>query len=380
LFPRNNYVWPSGENWDLVYSIRNFVELPEGDRLEYESLRTLTGKLGRQSVGYCDLTEQGLSADDLVTFVREAGPRRDPNRGSPLLRGPGDPPRVGEKFSNREAIWEAFGGHRQYGILQFEGDEVVNVFAAEGGPYNDTPVGADGLITYQGQGLKGPQRLAGANERLDSQRRESKAVRYWTGPKGGPFTFETWAMPLAVDFIEDQDATGEPAKRFVWFLQPVAGPFNESWPEDLLSRSDSSEWQPSHTETHDGSASLSQRYQQAVDDSEGQGSEASSSTAVVKAYRRSRRNRTLVLERAGFTCENPACNGLPPDVGNDGLALLDVDHLDDLAAGGPDTPSNMISLCPNCHRAKTLGKGRVHLVKRLKRVVREREAHLLTDV
>ncbi|MFF9982392.1 HNH endonuclease signature motif containing protein [Streptomyces erythrochromogenes] len=61
------------------------------------------------------------------------------------------------------------------------------------------------------------------------------------------------------------------------------------------------------------------------------------------------------MVRAEDRCENPRCGGAPADITDAGDALLEVDHVDELAAGGADNASQMIALCPNCHAIKTRG-------------------------
>lgn len=92
-------------------------------------------------------------------------------------------------------------------------------------------------------------------------------------------------------------------------------------------------------------------------------------------YRRRRRARDAVLVRAANQCENDRCTGMPPDITASGAAILEVDHVDDLAFGGPDHPSSMIALCPNCHAAKTRGRHRAAL----RRHLRARAAKLHRD-
>jgi len=77
---------------------------------------------------------------------------------------------------------------------------------------------------------------------------------------------------------------------------------------------------------------------------------------------RSRSVRAAVLERCGGFCENPDC----PNPGFQaftaaGDPILQVDHIQDLAADGADHVDNMIALCPNCHAVKTLGRDREQL-------------------
>lgn len=77
--------------------------------------------------------------------------------------------------------------------------------------------------------------------------------------------------------------------------------------------------------------------------------------------------RRVVLERSGWTCENPRCGGMPADVTADGEAILEVDHVKPLSEGGRDHPKNMIALCPNCHAMKTRGSRAGELRKQFKR-------------
>ncbi|WP_405556497.1 HNH endonuclease [Streptomyces canus] len=71
--------------------------------------------------------------------------------------------------------------------------------------------------------------------------------------------------------------------------------------------------------------------------------------------------RRAVLVRAQGSCENPACGGQPADVTDDGQAILEVDHVERIAEGGRDHPSQMVALCPNCHAMKERGAARAAL-------------------
>ncbi|MFG2439017.1 HNH endonuclease [Streptomyces sp. NPDC048508] len=68
--------------------------------------------------------------------------------------------------------------------------------------------------------------------------------------------------------------------------------------------------------------------------------------------------REAVLIRCDNRCENPRCPGQPDDLTDDGRPILEVDHVDEIAAGGRDHPSQMVALCPNCHAVKTRGRTR----------------------
>lgn len=54
-----------------------------------------------------------------------------------------------------------------------------------------------------------------------------------------------------------------------------------------------------------------------------------------------RRTAELVLAEAGYRCAIPTCRE---------VLTLDIHHMWEVSAGGGDDPSNLIALCPNCHR------------------------------
>ncbi|WP_405848570.1 HNH endonuclease signature motif containing protein [Streptomyces niveus] len=76
---------------------------------------------------------------------------------------------------------------------------------------------------------------------------------------------------------------------------------------------------------------------------------------------RSAEARKAVLARSLRRCENPGCLGQPTDVTDNDDPILEVDHLEEIALGGRDHPSQMIALCPNCHAVKTRGRTRNEL-------------------
>jgi len=92
---------------------------------------------------------------------------------------------------------------------------------------------------------------------------------------------------------------------------------------------------------------------------------------------RSQSARRAVLRRSGGHCENPGCTGDPQDITDAGHPILEVDHIQDLAKGGPDHPGQMIALCPNCHAIKTRGRTREKLRRELLTVALHRHNTLL---
>jgi 5-methylcytosine-specific restriction protein A len=93
---------------------------------------------------------------------------------------------------------------------------------------------------------------------------------------------------------------------------------------------------------------------------------------------RSAAARQAVLLRSEGRCENPSCTGDVDDLTDSGDPILEIDHVHDLAQGGPDNPVQMIALCPNCHAIKTRGSTRERLHQMLFTVAKQRHQVLLT--
>ena len=99
------------------------------------------------------------------------------------------------------------------------------------------------------------------------------------------------------------------------------------------------------------------------------------SERVVSGPVRSAAARRAVLVRSGGCCEH--CGLRVPDVTDAGDPILEIDHIWDLAQGGPDDPAQMIALCPNCHAIKTRGRTRESLrAELLEEATRRHEAAL----
>lgn len=69
------------------------------------------------------------------------------------------------------------------------------------------------------------------------------------------------------------------------------------------------------------------------------------------------------LERANGFCE--CCHKPAPFIALDGKPFLEVHHVRPLADGGPDTPENVVAICPNCHRELHYGAQAGALAARL---------------
>jgi 5-methylcytosine-specific restriction enzyme A len=112
---------------------------------------------------------------------------------------------------------------------------------------------------------------------------------------------------------------------------------------------------------------------------EDSGSGTGKTTKQATTCKRKRRAREAVLARADDQCANDRCTGMAPDVTRTGRAILEVDHVDDLALGGKDFPSGMIALCPNCHAAKTRGRNRATMRRHLRKLAARLHSEALQE-
>ena len=268
------------------------------------------------------------------------------------------PPQLGDSFPTRQALKDHFGGELTRGIVPFPGDDTINIFSSEGGPYVDDTPSLHATFSYRGEGLEGNHELsARGNARLENCRLNRTAARFWFQPIGGEIIFLSWVMVQSRAWVQGTDKNGDQRWEIKWFLHPVISSRAESWPEiverEFLEQPDSTVTPPSVNVSSIETISPEQLFDELTAGMAK--APPKSSTRTVKQYARSEAARAATLLRAQDRCENPECGGMPIDRTPSGSAILEVDHIKELSAGGDDHPTNMIALCPNCHAMKTRG-------------------------
>lgn len=94
-----------------------------------------------------------------------------------------------------------------------------------------------------------------------------------------------------------------------------------------------------------------------------------SQNRMVTVWGRDPKVRDYVLARAGGKCE--LCGAPAPFNLANGALFLEVHHIRQLASAGPDTTSNAVALCPNCHREAHLGARKNTISKKLRNFLRK---------
>ncbi|OXM69339.1 HNH endonuclease signature motif containing protein [Amycolatopsis vastitatis] len=288
---------------------------------------------------------------------------------------------LGDEYPNRTAIKAAYGGNGVAGIVRFPGEDIVNAFSDENGPYADEPPDAVKPFEYRGDGRAGHQQLVRGNKLLDQARCQHHAVRFWYRPAGAAFRFVTWVAVLDRAQVWAPDDSGQLRLEYSFLIMAVPSPDSATWPHHIFDLIDDLEIlddpppHPTSSPAADGTNNTTyQDYLQELGETPNSTEPGSPPTKKARNhYQRNRKARDAVLLRAANSCENDRCTGMPADTTSDGSAILEVDHVDDLALGGPDHPSRMIALCPNCHATKTRGRHRGALKRHLR--IRAAELH-----
>ncbi|MFF4311692.1 HNH endonuclease [Streptomyces sp. NPDC001507] len=286
-------------------------------------------------------------------------------------------PQIGESFKDRDAIWRTYGGQKMAGIGCLA-DGILSAFSDDKGPYADGRIPDTDWIAYVGDGLSGDQTLTDGNEMMAEYQAAQRPLRYWHKPFQKQFSFEAWAVITQRRMRWGVGEDGQWRREFLWVLAPVPSPERETWPQEVLDaldgdrgalHDDTDSYRPSDVDpdVRDDSESDKDAYERLARNAEANAERRGQLKKPTQADRfvRDPSARAAVVRRSKGNCESPQCAGHPKELTTAGKPILQVDHVHDLAQGGPDLPWNMIALCPNCHALKTYGVNR----KKLRRLL-----------
>ncbi|MGW3237138.1 HNH endonuclease [Streptomyces olivaceus] len=282
-------------------------------------------------------------------------------------------PVLGETFKDRDAIWRVYGGQKVAGIGCLA-DGILSAFSDDKGPYADGRIPDTNWIAYVGDGLSGDQKLTDGNELMAEHQTAGRPLRYWHKPFQGQFSFETWAVIVQRRLRWGVGEDKLPRREFLWVLAPVPSPERETWPADVLEaldadtgelHDDTGDYRPSDLglEAPSDEESDDDAYRRLAQKAEANAERRGQikKPTLADRYVRDPSARAAVIKRCRGRCESPRCAGHPTELTTAGRPILQVDHVEDLANEGPDVPSNMIALCPNCHALKTYGANKEKL-------------------
>jgi 5-methylcytosine-specific restriction protein A len=237
----------------------------------------------------------------------------------------------GKVYNRRAGIHAKFGGQQQGGIITPSQHSLVIIITGEEGLAHgyDDRTRDDGVFEYFGEGQVGDMVLQRGNLAIASHAADGKSLLLFRTTKDGlRFLGE---MVYEKHHIEQApDREGKQRDAIVFELRPLSAIVETS--------EETSETEPPKT--------LEEL--RALAKAAAGINPASKTAGVRNIYQRSRDVRNYVLARAAGHCEG--CKTPAPFVRKDGTPYLEPHHIRRVSDGGPDDPSFVIALCPNCHR------------------------------
>lgn len=369
-----------GQTWENMFAIK---QLTYHDINGIEFKRIVGYDDGYVFRGFAEVQPERaarfLQSDTVQRFLKgqllgssppnfQSGPTPKP------LRGISDPPKEGESFDDRASIWRAFGGDWAETVTTFANDHFVNVFSDDdsSAAFIDPDTG---VIEFTYVATKTKRRVSEADVQLENARKDQSPVRFWHRPPRGKWVFESWALVEDRMKLTQTESDGGEQLKTVWFMVPVSSSDPSTWPAEFQSEQGTKLPDLMTEEVIDTDNLLAEYARRSLYLAQ-ESAESTTESKPRRTFKRRKEARDLVLARAKNRCEYDGCAGMPFDKARNGQAILEVDHIIDLALGGPDVPSNMIALCPNCHKAKTFGVNSEKTIMKFQQLVAKKEAEL----
>lgn len=272
----------------------------------------------------------------------------------------------GRLYSRQRDIHERFGGQQRGGISTPSQAPAVFVFTGDAGAkhgYADAWQ-ADGSFHYCGEGQVGDMGLTRGNRAIASHAGQSRdLLLFETTGKGRPVRFVGQFVCAGWLIERLPDTQGDLRDALIFKLVPLA-----SSAEAISSAL------PESPQTAEEFNRLRARAHAAAK----MPAKIAPETAVTSYFARSQVIRDYALARAGGRCEN--CGAEAPFVTNSGVPFLEVHHIERLSDGGPDSPSAVAAICPNCHREAHFGKKADEIKAHLRQLIRKVETITIADL
>ncbi|WP_084794934.1 HNH endonuclease signature motif containing protein [Bradyrhizobium sp.] len=237
----------------------------------------------------------------------------------------------GKVYNRRADIHAKFGGQQQGGIITPAQHPLIIIITGEEGlthGYHDRTRG-DGVFEYFGEGQIGDMALQRGNLAIASHSAEGKSLLLFRkADEGLRFVGEMVYEKHHLEKAPDRE--GNQRSAIVFELRSLTAVVEKT--EDAA------------TARTQGTLDELRTLARAA----ATGSQMPATAMVRNVYQRSQDVRNYVLARAGGSCEG--CKAPAPFTRKDGSPYLEPHHIRRLSDGGPDDPSFVIALCPNCHR------------------------------
>ena len=246
---------------------------------------------------------------------------------------------IGKEYNRRNDIHKNYGGQQQSGISTPSSHNLIFLFSSPLGEdfgYKDH-FDDNGVFHYTGEGQVGDMTFTKGNRAIRNHLEEGKELLLFEWVKKGVQRLTGYCKYLEYHHETRTDRNGKWREAIIFELAFSPKPYLTKDSEDLIQDNELN-LKPSKIDN------LKTLRAKAI------AREASSaSERQVKQIQRFRSEaiKIYALKRSSGSCES--CNHPAPFMTTKG-PYLEVHHMKRLADGGPDEPSNVIAVCPNCHR------------------------------
>ena len=257
----------------------------------------------------------------------------------------------GDVVTNRE-IQSEFGGSSQGGMRPSRTtNSLVLITGTAHSLYDDT--WNNGLLKYTGTGRIGDQTMTGQNKVLAESPRSGIGVYLFTALAKNKYRYDG-EVKLAERPTQAQqlDAQGHMRSVWVFTLRPLGFPVTGLVEENL-------DLEPTSADQSSANALVSaaedeQKLWAAIAEAEKRAKEKGPKYVVrlARAIERCPKVAKLVKRREHYRCQVCGAEGFPK---KDGGLYAEAHHKEQMSELGPDAPSNMICVCPTCHRVLHYG-------------------------
>lgn len=236
-----------------------------------------------------------------------------------------------QAYNRRRDIHAVYSGQERGGITTPAGVPGVFIFTGPDGLHHGYEDGynSDGTFRFTGEGQFGPMIWQRGNKAIRDHFNNRKDLLLFSKRPDGDVDFEGLFYCEKFEVERQLDTAGQERDAFVFILAPI---------ERLERQADNGEL-PNPT------GSLSDLRKLAIAAATGPQAGSAGATTI---YQRSKQVRDYVLKRANGICEG--CKSPAPFKTKVGRPYLEPHHIFRLSDGGPDHPSFVAGICPNCHR------------------------------
>lgn len=258
------------------------------------------------------------------------------------------------KIYKRSKIHDEYGGQRQGGISTPKEYNDIFIFTSNSGKdfgYEDGWVD-DVTFKYTGEGQIGDMKFVRGNKAIRDHLENNKTIHLFEKAKDSYVKYVDEVYYTDHDIIKTKDKYDNLREAIQFTLKRL-----NSYEEQEMNKDDN--------KTKD----LDKLRNKALNSSKTKSSKTNTTSTV---HERSKAIKDYALVRADGNCE--LCDKVAPFEKDNGDLYLEVHHINKLSDNGPDHPSFVAAICPNCHAEAHYGKNKIDLKNILLNKIKAKES------